>query len=63
MLDRFRSCTSHAFGQDPAEMARILGDLHSVEPLLRRSCTREIVTTVPVAQVVERILEIAEPTS
>jgi shikimate kinase len=63
MLDRIRSRSSHAFGQDPGEMARILDDLRSVEPLLRRSCTHEIVTTVPVAQVVERILEIAEPTS
>jgi RNase adaptor protein for sRNA GlmZ degradation len=63
MLDRIRSRTSHAFGQDPAEMARILDDLVSVEPLLRRSCTHEVVTTVPVAPVVERILEFAEPTS
>ena len=63
MLDHIRSRTSHAFGQDPAEMARVLDDLHSVEPQLRRSCTHVIVTTVPVAQVVERTLEIAEPTS
>jgi hypothetical protein len=59
MVDRIRSRTSHAFGQDPAEMARILDDLRTVEPLLRRSCTHEIVTTRPVAQVVERVLEIA----
>ena len=44
-------------------MARILDALHSVEPLLRRSCTHAIVTTVPVAQVVERILALAESTS
>ncbi len=59
MVDRIRSRSSHAFGQDPAAMARILDDLRSVEPLLRRSCTHEIVTTLPVAQVVERVLEIA----
>jgi RNase adaptor protein for sRNA GlmZ degradation len=59
MVDRIRSRTSHAFGQDPAEMARILDDQRTVEPLLRRSCTHEIVTTLPVGRVVERVLEIA----
>ena len=59
MVDRIRSRAGHAFGQDPAEMARILDDLRTVEPLLRRSCTHEIVTTLPVVQVVERVLEIA----
>ena len=59
MVDRIRSRSSHVFGRDPAEMARVLDDQRTVEPLLRRSCTHEIVTTLPVAQVVQRILEIA----
>jgi RNase adaptor protein for sRNA GlmZ degradation len=62
MVDRIRSRTSHAFGRDPAEMARIIDDLRSVEPLLRRSCTHEIVTTVTVAQAVERIVGVVETT-
>lgn len=58
MTERIRARSSHAFGQDPEEMARVLEDLRSVEPLLRASCTHEIVTTVPVSEVVDRILEI-----
>jgi dephospho-CoA kinase len=59
MVERIRARASHGFGHDAAEMARILDDQRFVEPLLRRSCTDEIVTTLPVAQVVERILAIA----
>ena len=59
MIDRIRARSAHTFGQDPTELARILEDQRSIEPLLRASCTHEIVTTRPVAEVVDRIVEIA----
>lgn len=59
MIERIDTRVDHAFGRNLSEMARILADLRMVEPLLRRSCTHEIVTTLPLSMVVERILEIA----
>ena len=59
MVDRIRARSTNGFGQTPTQMARVLEDERSTLPLLRRGCTHEIVTTVPVAEVVERILEIA----
>lgn len=59
MVERIRSRSGNRFGRDLTEMARILEDQRVVEPLLRASCTQEIVTTVPVAEVVERIVAIA----
>jgi adenylate kinase family enzyme len=58
MVSRILARIDNPFGQDPAEMDRILRDLEEIEPLLRQRCTHEIVTTVPVAAVVDRILEI-----
>lgn len=59
MVERIRSRKGNRFGRDPTEFARILADQRAVEPLLRASCTHEIVTTVPVDEVVDRMLEIA----
>lgn len=58
MLARIQSRTNNLFGQDPADVARILNDLDNIEPMLRKGCTYEIVTTVPVEEVVNRILEL-----
>ena len=62
MVERIRSRPDNSFGQTPTEMAHILADLESIEPLLRKRCTHEIKTTVPVTEVVDRILEITSPT-
>lgn len=63
ITERIRSRSSNSFGQTPAEMARILTDLESIEPLLRERCTHEIKTTVPVKEVVDQILELTCPTT
>lgn len=62
MLGRIRSRASNAYGRDPTELAHVLADRQATEPLLRASCTHEIVTTVSVTDVVDRILEIARTT-
>lgn len=62
MIDRIRSRATNGFGRTPTEMNRVVADQREIEPLLRRSCTHEIVTTVPLAYVVDEILEIASRT-
>ena len=59
MLDRLATRTSNPFGRTAADRARILADLEGVEPLLRASCTAEIVTTVPVREVADALEQVA----
>jgi len=54
---RLASRTTNPFGKDPAELAAILADQQAVEPLLRASATLEVVTTVPVPQVADIVLD------
>ena len=42
----------------PSKQALILGHIREVEPLLRATCTHEIDTSAPLAEVVERLVEI-----
>jgi dephospho-CoA kinase len=59
LLERVASRTTNAFGKSDDELARILADLHEVEPLLRNGATAEIDTRAPVAEVADRIEAIA----
>lgn len=56
IVERLATRTNNPFGKDPAELAATLENLEFVEPLLRRSATLEIVTTVPVADVADAVL-------
>jgi len=62
MMSRIQSRTGNASGQSPEEMAKIMSNLESVEPLLRARCTHEIQTTMPVSEVADRIIEYTCPT-
>ena len=44
LVERLATRESNAFGKDPADKERILGDLAEVEPLLRATATAEIDT-------------------
>jgi broad-specificity NMP kinase len=59
LLDRVAARTTNDFGKTDAERARILADLHEVEPVLRSGATAEIDTRIPVAEVADRIEAIA----
>jgi dephospho-CoA kinase len=59
LLERVASRRTNPFGKTAAERARILGDLHAVEPLLRSGATAEIDTRRPVAEVADLIESIA----
>jgi len=55
MLERIAWRTTNPFGKDPVERARILDDLATVEPILRRTATVEIDTSAPLLDVVLRL--------
>jgi len=59
LVDRVLTRTTNDFGKGHGELAKILRDLEEVEPLLRRSSTHEIVTTMPIAEVADRLEGIA----
>ena len=59
LLDRVGARTTNDFGKTEGEQARILADLHEIEPLLRRGATAEIDTRIPVAEVADRIEAVA----
>ena len=59
LLDRIATRGTNVFGKSDAERARILADLHAVEPLLRRGADAEIDTRLPISGVADRLEEIA----
>jgi adenylate kinase family enzyme len=57
LAERLATRSSNPYGKDPAELAETLGYLETVEPLLRASAALEVVTTVPVPQVADIVLD------
>ena len=57
LAERLAARTTNPYGKDPAELAETLQYQRTVEPLLRASATLEVVTTVPVAQVADIVLD------
>jgi dephospho-CoA kinase len=60
MLERLATRTTNPYGKDPAEVAMVLHNTRTVEPLLRRRASLEVDTRVPLDQVVETILALVE---
>jgi shikimate kinase len=58
LMERLATRTTNPYGKHPEELARILEHVRTVEPLLRRTCTLEIDTSVPVERVLETILRV-----
>ena len=56
LIRRLTTRTTNPYGKDPAELAETLEYVETVEPLLRASATLEVVTTVPVSVVADRVL-------
>jgi dephospho-CoA kinase len=59
LLQRIATRSGNPFGKAAHEQRRILTDLEDVEPLLRATSTVEIVTTIPVAKVVDTLESVA----
>lgn len=56
IVARLATRTTNNYGKDPAEAARVIALIDSVEPLLRRIADHEIETSVPVEDVVTQLL-------
>ncbi|HWG26959.1 AAA family ATPase [Actinospica sp.] len=56
LVERLTTRTKNPYGKDPAELAETLQYVGTVEPLLRKSATLEVVTTVPVSTVADIVL-------
>jgi len=61
ILSRIATRSTNSFGKDELERTRILDDLRTVEPLLRRSATVEISTDRPLADVVAAVEAAVQP--
>jgi shikimate kinase len=58
--ERLAARTNNPYGKRPEELAEVLHYLEAVEPLLRRRATHEIETTVPLDQVLARVLSLVQ---
>lgn len=63
LAGRLAARTTNPYGKDPAELTETLRNQQTVEPLLRRSATLEVVTTVPVRRVADIVLAHVTPGS
>lgn len=57
LIERLTTRTTNPYGKAPSEVAETLEYLATVEPPLRTAATLEVVTTMPVAQVADIVLE------
>jgi dephospho-CoA kinase len=57
MLKRLETRTNNPYGKTPEARAEVLDNLHTVEPLLRRSADCEIRTDVALEAVVTQVLQ------
>ena len=58
ITERLVTRTNNPYGKHPDELARVLALKETVEPMLRRVADLEIDTSVPLNEVVERILSV-----
>ena len=59
---RLTTRTNNPYGQRPEDVARTLALLHTVEPMLRRGAGSEVDTSIPLNQVVAKVLRlVGEP--
>jgi dephospho-CoA kinase len=61
MIERLAARTGNPYGKAPGDLDRILADLDTVEPLLRRAADHEIRTTIPLTDVVAEVMHLTGP--
>ena len=59
MIERLAARAGNPYGKARGDMDRVLGDLAAVEPLLQKAADHEIRTTIPLADVVAKVLHLA----
>jgi dephospho-CoA kinase len=60
LVERLANRTSNPYGKAPEELRRVLDDVETVEPLLRRVADHEVRTTVPLNEVVNTVLRLVD---
>jgi shikimate kinase len=60
IVERLAARTTNPYGKRPAEVARVLGLLQTVEPRWRRVAGYEVDTSVPLHQVVAKVLQLVD---
>jgi adenylate kinase family enzyme len=60
IVERLAARTTNSYGKRPAEVARVLGLLRTIEPRLRRVAGSEVDTSVPLHQVVAKVLRLVD---
>jgi hypothetical protein len=60
ILERLGARTTNAYGKRPDEVARVLGLVETVEPLLRRAAGHKIDISAPLEEVVATVLRLAQ---
>jgi shikimate kinase len=60
LVERLATRTDNPYGKAPEEHRRVLADVETVEPLLRRVADHEVRTTVPLDEVVATVLRLVE---
>ena len=58
IVERLKSRRNNPYGKSSEELSRVLGHIATVEPLLRRGATAEVLTDVPLDEVVQQILDL-----
>ena len=61
IAERLRTRTTNSYGKRPDEVARVLDQMDTVEPLLRRIADSEIETSVGIEQIVAALLRLVQP--
>ncbi|MFI5272879.1 MAG: shikimate kinase [Ktedonobacterales bacterium] len=60
IIERLRTRTNNPYGKHPDEVARVLGLVERVEPMLRRAAGHEIDTSASLADVVATLLRLVQ---
>ena len=60
IAERLATRSTNPYGKRPDEVARILGQLHTIEPLLRRVAGHEVDTSASLDQVVVQVLRLVD---
>lgn len=60
IVERLATRTTNPYGKRAEEVARVLGLLHTIEPLLRRIAGHDVDTCAPLDQVVAQVLQLVD---
>jgi adenylate kinase family enzyme len=60
MVQRLANRTNNPYGKRTEDVTEVLSYTETIEPLLRRSATAEIVTSIPLSDVVDQIVDLTQ---